>query len=253
MRYFYIICVVAVAASFNSCQKINGHFILPASKTTTGTTGSTGTTTGTGSTGNTGGTTGTIDTTKGYLPLTANTYWKYRATSSSTATVDTSTTTVTGNTATFNGLLYTQATVVSKLFGTSQGYYFVGNHAYIVRGTSLINGITTQLELFVDNLPVGGTWTSQVTDIGTINGVPAQLVGYITGINLTKTVSGITFNSVAHTTLHLQYNFGLGFTDNAVYDCYIAKGVGIIENDADLSSSGINLTTSSVIIDYSVK
>ena len=269
MRYSIVVCVLALAIGFNSCQKMDGHLIVPTKGSTgstgttgttgstgvTGTTGSTGATGSTGSTGATGvtGTTGSVDTTKGYYPLSNGSYWKYKITTNTSSATDTSTVTMTGATTTINGLVYYNASTVSKSTGTSTGFIYYGNHSIVERSTTVIYGITVQLNVLVDNLPLGGTWTSAVTDNGTINSVPAQLVGYITGVNLTKTVSGVTYNSVVHTTLHLQYNYGSGFTDSAVYDCYLAKGVGIIENDADLSSSGIVLTSSSVLIGYSVK
>jgi len=241
-KYVYLFLLM-ISVALYSCQKLPGHAIQPGS----GSSGSTGSTSGSG-----GSTGGAIDTTKGYMPTTAGSYAKYKSVTGSL--VNTSINTMTGNTTTINGKLYSVCNVNSVTYGNSVGYFSNINHVYTERATTVMAGITVELEYLVDNVAVGATWTAPVTDVGTINGVPARLVGTIAEKNITKTVEGTTFKSVIHTTLQLQYDYGMGFETDAVYDYYIAKGVGLIEADAVVSYNGIVITTSkATLISFSIK
>jgi hypothetical protein len=274
MKKYLLLLIPVVLIAINGCTKINGHTIIPStgSTGTTGSTGSTGKTGSTGSTGSTGitgstgttgstgstgatGTTGStgavVDTSKGYFPSAANTYWKYRQVSGST--VDTAINTLTGNTSTINGKLYYDAVNQAGLTGTTTGYYSAINHVFTVRGTSYFQGYTVEILYLKDNLAVNSTWIAPFTDSGTLNGAPARIVGKITEKDISRTVSNKVYNNVIHTTLQLQYDVGSGFTTYGTYEYYIAKGIGVIEADAVVSTGVGTLTTSSVLIDYSIK
>lgn len=184
--------------------------------------------------------------------MAAGSYVKYRTVTGTQ--VDTSTNTMTGNTTIINNKLYGVITTNSVTYGSSTGYFSNINHVYTERATSIYAGVTLELEYLIDNVGVGTTWIAPVTDNGTINGLPARLLGAITEKNITKTVSGTTFKSVIHTTLQLQYDYGSGFETSATYDYYIAKGVGIIEGDAVITFGGIVVTNSTAtIIGFSIK
>ncbi len=237
-RYLPLLLLLPLLAVY-SCKKLAGHAVQP----------------GTPSSGTTSPTTSasSIDTTKGYQPMTANSYLKYRETMS-TGVIDTNSQTIAGTTTLINGKTYSVVTAKSQLYGTSTGYFSNINHAYTTRATTLVSGTTVEFLYLIDNVGVGATWTAPLTDNGIVNGVPGRVSGVITEKNITKTVSGITFNSVVHTTLQLQYDLGSGFVNYATYDFYVAKGVGVIQVDAVLAPiSGSSLTTSTKIIDFSIK
>ena len=101
-----------------------------------------------------------------------------------------------------------------------------------------------------DSKAVGDTWTTTPTDNGTISGFPARTVNTIKEKGITKVVNGKTFTDVIHTQVDLQYNLGSGFTSTALYDFYLAKGVGMIETDTSVSG---NIYEKETITDYSIK
>lgn len=185
-----------------------------------------------------------------YQPFSANSYWKYRVVIGSK--VDTTTTTMTANTATFNNKIYHTVTSASTAYaGVQTGYMYADNHNYSIRATTLINGITVDIVYLND---AATTWTNKITDSGFINGVPAQIIGTLVDANISKTVSGKTYNNVIHTKVDLQYNLtGTGFSSVTVYDYYIAKGIGIIENDATINAFGYSTTSTTSLIDYAIK
>lgn len=257
MKRYLIIPLLGLLAIVSSCTKIPGHYINP-STGGNGTTGTTGTTGSTGSTGSTGGSTGSgwtaaIDTSKGYLPQTKGTYLKYREIAGSAT--DTISDNYTGNTSTINGIVYYELVSASNLMGVNTAYTAISNHMYHQRGTPLGQSTPVDFLFLEDNLAVGSSWTAPLSDNGLVNGMPAQIVGTITEKNVNRTVSGKTFNYVIHTTLQIQYDLGSGFINYGVYDYYIAKGVGVIECDANIPT-GIGMpsvTTSTYIIDYAIK
>jgi len=252
VKKYLLLLIPVVLISMNSCKKIGGHEIVPSSAGTgaTGSTGSTGSTGATGSTGSTGSSGGAtmVDTTKGYQPAATGNYWKY---AESGSYVDTSLQKVTGTT-TINNKLYSVITAQSILSGNQTWYLSDINHTYTERAT--VQGNIIEILYLKDNVAVGTTWTAPASDNGIINGVPAQVSGVLVGKNLSKTVSGKTYANVIHTTILLQYNYGVGFTTSATYDYYIANGIGIIETDASLTLPGAPPTaTTTAIISYSIK
>lgn len=160
-----------------------------------------------------------------YQPVTKGTYWKYNADVAGVPL--TQTTTMTGATETINGKLYYTANTVTGP-QSENSYYYHGGGKYTFRGTSLMNGITLEFVYLVDNITVGQKWTAPVTDDGTVNTFPAQLVGEIMEVGITKVVSGKTFTNVVHTKLQLQYNISGAMETWVTYEFYTAKGVGLI-------------------------
>jgi hypothetical protein len=180
-----------------------------------------------------------------YQPVTKGSYWKFNSTIA--GKTETQTHTMTGATATFNNKTYYTINAVSSNSGTSTSYYYHGNDNYTNRSTS--GGVTVEYLYLKDNYTVGKTWTAPMTDNGNINSIPAQVIGKIVEMGVTKVISGKTFTDVVHTQVLIQYDLGSGFETVQTQDYYIANGVGIIE--ADSNASGI--TSSSVVSDYSIK
>ena len=133
---------------------------------------------------------------------------------------------------------------------TTTAYYYVVNHQYSIRAPLSIGG-TVELQLANDNQPVGYTWTTQPTDNGLVNGVPAQTVNKILEASISKTVNGKGYSNVIHTQVDLQYDFGTGFESAGIYDFYLAKGVGMIEEDSNLEGGA--LIEKSTLTSYSIK
>jgi len=230
VKKYTLVLIVLILSALYSCQKAQYEYPGELAKTTSA----------------------PADTSKGYAPGTVNSYVKYRIVTG--AKVDTTTNTATGTTTTINNKLYNVIAINSLTYGTSPGYYSNINHAYTARATDASSGITLELEYLVDNVGVGATWKAPVTDNGTIKGYPAQILGTITEKNISKTVSGISFNYVTHTTLQLQYDVGGGFITLGSFEYYIAKGIGIIEVDASLVIPGSTTTNSvSSVIAYNIK
>ena len=183
-----------------------------------------------------------------YLPVSSGSTWTYNDVVGGNASQ--LTITMTGATSTIAGKTYYAGTSASSTRGTSTGYFYAANHSYSFRATSATAGITIELQMGNDEQNVGYTWTTTPTDNGTINGVSAKTVNTIKEKNITKVVNGKTFNNVIHTQVDLQYDLGTGFQSVAVYDIYLAKGVGMIENDTSISGSPYEVET---ITGYTIK
>lgn len=187
-----------------------------------------------------------------YQPITKDSYWKNEADFGTS--IETETVTMTGKTKTINNKIYNEAqSVFGKTATTSSAYYYNANHVYKIRSTSLVYGITVEFEYLNDTAKVGYSWTRNVTDDGTVNDVPARLIGKIKEVGLSKIVNGKTFKNVIHTEMQLQYNMTGAFETSATYDTFIAKGVGIIQMNADLDLYGLKMTSTTKLKEYSIK
>lgn len=187
-----------------------------------------------------------------YQPVTKGTYWKYNGNISGVTL--TQTTTMTGATETFSGRLYYVGSTV--MGGQSENSYFYhGDGKYTMRSTTVASGITIEYTYLVDNMTVGQKWTAPVSDSGTINGVPGQIVGEIKEVNISRQIAGTTFNNVVHTQMLFQYNFTGTMETVQVLDFYIAKGIGLIEmNTAAAGITGPSgLISSTTLSGYSIK
>jgi hypothetical protein len=115
----------------------------------------------------------------------------------------------------------------------------------------LNNGTVTTIEFIHlnDTASIGYTWTDNMAPV---NGLAARFIGTIMERNISKTVAGKNFTNVMHTQLNLEYEIPfMGWTNFAVYDYYVAKGVGIIRIETFSAIAGV--TTVSDLIDYSIK
>jgi hypothetical protein len=174
-----------------------------------------------------------------YQPLTTGSYWKYTSTGISTATTEI---TATANSKTFNGKKFKQVTIKSNAAPTADGYYYASDHVYTLRQQVASYGYL-QFTYLKDNAAINASWKETVTDNGSLNGVPAQMIGKMLAKATTKVVNGKTYTNVIHTKVQLQYAlYSSTFETFATYDYYIAKGVGIVEIDSDLLGSKAVLT-----------
>lgn len=183
-----------------------------------------------------------------YWPLTPGSSWTYKdvaGTSTTSYTVN-----MTGGTSTINDKKYYITTAVK--YGTNIiNYVYEGNHIYALRAAfASLGGTSLEFQVCNDGEPAGFTWTTQPSDDGFINGVAAQTVNKVVSTNGNRTVNGKTYGNVIHMQVDLQYDFGGGFESAAIYDFYLAKGVGLIESDT--SSEGTSID-SSTLTSYTVK
>lgn len=184
-----------------------------------------------------------------YLPVTSGSSWSYNDVVNGTTSQVTLS--MSGATTVFNNKTYYNGNSNSTSKGASTGYFYAANHAYALRAAAgSVAGLTLELQMGNDAQAAGYTWTTTPSDNGSINGVPAQTVNTIKERNVTKVVNGKTFTNVIHTQVDLQYDLGTGFQSVAIYDFYLAKGVGMIETDTSISGSPYELET---ITNYNVK
>ena len=184
-----------------------------------------------------------------YFPVTAGSSWVYNNAITNGAT-NTNTITMTGKTVVINGKTYYSALSITPTKETDTTYYYAEDHDYAIRGSNAAAGVTIELQAGNDAQPVGYTWTTAPSDNGTIAGLPAQTVNTIVEKNVSRTINGKVYTNVIHTRANLQYNTGTGFLTVAVYDIYLAMGIGLVEAD---SSIGGALYESETIISYTIK
>ncbi|HZX58723.1 MAG TPA: hypothetical protein VFE54_08355 [Mucilaginibacter sp.] len=182
-----------------------------------------------------------------YLPLTDGSTWKYKYASDG-GSADTLTIKMTGGTTLINGKTYYNAASTYKQ-GTSLGYFYAGNHIYATRTVDEGLG-SIELQLLNDTASVGYQWLTVPTENGQLGGTPVQTINTIKEKNITRTLNGKTFNNVIHTQVQLQHNNGSGFATTVTYDFYLAKGIGLIENDSNTLDT---LFETETLFDYTVK
>lgn len=188
-------------------------------------------------------------TSNSYLPLTKGSTWQYTL---SGGGADTLTITSTGDTSIVGGEVYYNTINAYKRAGiTDQGFFFDIDHINGTVAPSPSLGVNVQLQMLNDTASVGYTWTSQPTSSGQINGIAVQAVNKILGKNISWTVGGHTFTSVIHTQTVIQYNEGGGnFQTFVTYDFYLAKGIGLVEQDENLTGAP---AITEKLFNYSVK
>jgi hypothetical protein len=224
-RFFFLLAMVFAIAS---CQKEVG-FDDPTA----------------GGGGGGGGT--TPDT---YQPVTKDSYWKYK---DSAFTGLITVMTATGQTQTIGGKLYHIIKSETTGQAPTTGYFYASKPWYGTR-MDVNNGIATTIE-FVhlnDTASVGFTWNNTMPPV---NGLNARVNAELMERNITKTVAGKSYSNVIHTQMILEYELPIfGWTPFATYDYYVAKGIGIIRIESDLTFMGQTaVRTVSDLIEYSIK
>ncbi|MGV3510030.1 MAG: hypothetical protein ACO1N7_12135 [Sphingobacteriaceae bacterium] len=187
-----------------------------------------------------------------YYPVTKGSERTYIATTGNTSIK--SKETITGVTAEFNGKTYYEVVVkVEGYADENKGYYYEGNNTYSLRSTSLVHGITIDMEYMNDKEAIGYSWTKTITPNGKINDIPARIIGTIKEKNISKTVQGKVYNDVIHTTVELQYDYFSGFEKAATYEFYNAKGIGTILVESTIDTFGFVLTSKTELLSYQIK
>ncbi|HJP62295.1 MAG TPA: hypothetical protein VJ844_02580 [Mucilaginibacter sp.] len=183
-----------------------------------------------------------------YLPVTEGSTWKYSYASDG-GTTDTLVLKMVGGTTQINGKTYYNVLSTYKQ-GASQGYFYAGNHIYSTRSIAVGSNVAMEFQMLNDTASVGYRWISNPTDDGMIDGKPARTVNTIVEKNISRTVNGITFPHVIHTRVQLQYDSGSGFLPTVTYDFYLAKDVGLIENDSNTLDTFYETET---LFNYTIK
>lgn len=226
MKRIFLLLVVA-AAALTSCQK---EMSIDSS-------------TGGGPSGGGGG--GGSTSSDLYQPMTKGSFWKYK---DSALTGLVTTMTATGTQKTLNGKTYDVVSTETPGQPSAEEYFYVAKPLYGLRFD--VQGNTIDFIYLVDTASIGTTWTANMLPV---NGLNARFNGVMMEKNISKTVAGKNFTNVIHTQLDLQYEIPvLGWTSFAVYDYYIAKGVGIIRIETTQTFGG-SVKAVSDLIDYSIK
>ena len=179
-----------------------------------------------------------------YQPLETPSFWIYQ--DSATSIKDTLT--ATDSLMTINTKLYTIFHDSSAVQSADE-YFNISSHNYYLYG-SFGNGLADIEILYLnDTASPGYNWQASA---GSINGFPAQVQGQIIDTGLTVTIGANTFTNVIHSEVDIEYNVGSGFqTPYAIYDYYVAKGVGIIKVVSDFPS--VPFTATSFLVSYKIQ
>ena len=182
-----------------------------------------------------------------YLPLTANSFWKYK---DSAFTGEVTTETVLGRQVSINGKNYDKVLLQSGS-STDTSYFVKTGTQYFSYTNSTISGADINLEILFlnDTASVGFNWES---DAGTVNSYRAKCLGQIVEKNISFTVAGKNYTNVIHTQVALQYNLIGTFQTFAYYNYFFAKGIGIIKISSALDFFGTTLKTASNLFEYTI-
>ncbi len=184
-----------------------------------------------------------------YLPTSTGSSWTYQ--SKLTGTVESTEAHISGAITPINGQNYYEVRSATKGKENTLQYYYVKDKKYKIMATTVQEKVTVEFFLLDDNLKVGDKWTAKMSPDGLVNGVPGRTVSKIIESGITKTVLNKTYQNVIHTHMTVQYDFGLGdgFRDYGAYDYYLAKGVGLIQTDAEL----FGFKSSTYLSNYTIK
>jgi hypothetical protein len=179
-----------------------------------------------------------------YQPLETPSFWVYQ----DSATGITDTLSATDSVMTINSKVYT-VFHNSSAGQTADEYFNISSHNYYSYG-SFGNGLDTIELLYLnDTASPGYNWQAPA---GSINGFPAQVQGQIIDTGLIVTIGSNTFTHVIHSQIAIEYNVGSGFqTPYAIYDYYVAKGVGIIKIEENFPTLGVSATSN--LISYKIQ
>lgn len=185
-----------------------------------------------------------VTTIGNYQPTTKGSYWKY-ASSGDGQDPDTTITTMLGTSVGFDGKLYKAASneITSEDEIGSVNFYKTGN-SYSIR--ELSEQDTTELLYLKSDADIGATWNADLLNPST----EAKAVGKMMEKGITKVIFGKTFTNVMHTQLDLQVKESSGaFVTAATVDFYIAKDIGVIEEDVSI----LGITAKAQLYEYSIK
>lgn len=178
-----------------------------------------------------------------YLPLTKNTFWKYK----DSTTGKLITLTVTGVQKTIRNKSY--ETIAGSLY-TNPAYYSVAGNDYYVYYE--LAGIEKEF-LFLNDIKVAGD--SWMVDMGLINGQVATGIGRIIQREKTIHVEGRTYQHVIHSTFTIYYQLSGNTLSYGGYDYYTARGVGIVKMESHFGIDGVQtlFTDLKTLVDFSIR
>jgi len=201
------------------------------------------------SSGNNGG--GGNQTPGNYLPATKGSTWKYLTTG--TASYE-SLMTSTGVTKTIDNIVYNAITVNSSGQPPTEVLYARQGRNYYMAEKGLSSGgvpFNMNMLFLNDTAAVGYKWTNNA---GTGNGLTARTPGEIIERNMTITVQGKVYKQVIHSKMELEYDIpGMGSMTLAVYDFYTANNIGFIKVVTTGTNLSSNLSTTTELLEYSIK
>lgn len=182
-----------------------------------------------------------------YLPLTANTQWKFK----DSLTSDQTTLQVLNTTKVFDGRQYTA--VLGSNSQQTDTFYMAHQGADYFNYAEVDNGTSSGRFLFHflnDTAAVGRSWEYVA---GQGNGFTAYFKTTILERGISRTVGTHNFNDVIHTRMELSYDIMGERMSFGFYDYYVAKGIGIVQVKSRLGGFGAYMSTSSDIIEYQIK
>ncbi len=175
-----------------------------------------------------------------YQPVTKGSYWEYEAvqtTNNLNPENYSSKFSMTGDSVLLDGAPYYSINLIEKTGGmeeSSVGYFHKKNNIYRLREENTLLGETFEFEYLRSELNEGDIWEKLETNEENIT---SKSVGKIIKKGINFTVNGTEFKDVIHTEFKIQYKFQTDdFEDFAIYNYYIARGVGIIQVNAFLPS-----------------
>ena len=190
--------------------------------------------------------TGTTST-GNYLPLTKDTYWKFKDSASGAFT----TLTVLDKTRSINGRLYTA--VLGSNTSQTDTFYMTKQGADYFEYAEAGNGTSSGMFLFHylnDTAATGQSWEYLA---GEGNGFPAYIKTTIMERGVSRTVQSKTYTDVIHTRMEMSYDISGERMSAATYDYYIANGIGIIQVKSNMDMLGVQMVASSDLVEYQVK
>lgn len=189
-----------------------------------------------------------------YLPVSKDSYWKYKVTNPGGAT-STITVTSTGQQQTYDGIAYHLFANSPSTAGNENSFMAVKDHKYYTRakGVSPNTGAPFDLTFLFSNdtATVGYQWNF---DAGQGNGFAAKAPGSIVEKNISLTVLGKQYTNVIHSRFNIQYVLPvLGTTDYGTYDYYLAKNIGIVKIEFITPPLFGSIQSVTELIEYSIK
>ncbi len=178
-----------------------------------------------------------------YLPLTANTYWKY------SKVIDTTTrkfiSTVTAKTDSINGKLYTLTTIGKN----DSAYYCQQGINYYQYHTSETEEGNIPLEiLFLKDTTKGATWE---TTAGYVDGVlPVICDGQVIKKNISLVIHGNTYTNIIHTRVTLTVQGP--DAEIGTFDYFTAENVGLVKI-VESNEFGSTSTSTTALISYHIE
>jgi hypothetical protein len=184
-----------------------------------------------------------------YQPLAVNSYWKYKDSLSGAV----SQATMLNKTRLINNRMYTAALSTMGQQADTTWMAVDGPNYFIYANVVSPNTGAPASLLFHylnDTASVGYSWQY---DAGHGNNFPAIIKTTIMEKGITHTVDGKAYPDVIHTRLELNYDILGTVMKFATYDYYVAKGVGIIRVRTLADAMGMNMETTSNLVEYQIK